>query len=252
MKKILLLLFVPSLLFFTACDELTDVSDGQLSSEEIIEGLKAALNKGTDTSTVILSASDGYYKDKLVKILLPPEAEQILEYINYIPGGDAMVEDVVLGINRSAEDAAKDAKPIFVDAITGITIEEGLNILQGKNTAKNGEFDSTAATGYLKSRTYNDLVGAYAPKIGASLDKKLLGDLTTNQAWEKLTNTYNLLVSADKRVNTDLGEFCTEKALDGLFLKVGDQEKRIRKNPFEWASDILEKVFGFVYEATQQ
>ena len=251
MKKLFLALIFPAVLLLASCDELSKVDDGQLTSEEIIEGLKTALSRGTDSSSAILSAQDGYFKDELVKILLPPEADKILEYVNQIPGGTKMVDDVILGINRSAEDAAKDAKPIFYDAITGMTIEDGLNILQGKTTSKTGEFDSIAATGYLKSRTYDQLVGAYAPKINTALDKKLLGDISTNQAWGTLTNTYNMLVTPSDRVNTDLGEFCTQKALDGLFRKVGDQEKKIRKNPFEWASDILEKVFGFVYEAMQ-
>ena len=158
-----------------------------------------------------------------------------------------MVDDVILRINRSAENAAKDVKPIFVDAITSMTIEDGLNILNGVSTSK-VEFDSTAATSYLRAKTYNSLFNLYEPKIGTALDQKIVGDVSTNDAWYLLTGNYNAICNPGDEVETELGAFATSKALDGLFYKVGEEEKKIRKDPYKWALDILQKVFGSVME----
>ncbi len=277
MKKFILYTFLASIIFFGSCD-LFNKSENGLSEAEIVEGLKTALKIGTDSSVTVLSAVNGYYGDNLVKIFLPPEAEPMLLYIDQIEdiAGSGYVEQTILSINRSAEEAAKEAKPIFVNAITGMSIQDGLNILQGKSTSKS-DFDSIAATNYLKANTYNDLTGLYAPKIDATLDKDLLSiGLSTNELWFELIKYFNSAVDAayilytanellgittpeiiinlsqESKVNEELtlGQFATGKALDGLFYKVGEEEKKIRKNPYEWALDIIQKVFGYVFKVS--
>lgn len=268
-----------SMFAFASCEDILE-SDGDLSTADIVKGLKTALNVGTDSSTAMLSLKNGYYGDPTVKIPLPDEAEKIMAGMEYIerfaPSAASLIkgkmDDLVLAINRSAESAAADAKPIFTEAITDLTIVDGLEILNGSvpsSLKSDATFDSTAATKYLKIKTYNSLVGAYAPKINGALDQKLVGNASATSLWNDVTSNYNgfveqygskaraaveaaELITGKKidlqfnEVNTDIGEFTTEKALDGLFLKVGNQEKEIRKNPFQWASEILQKVFGSV------
>lgn len=247
MKKISLFILIALFpLLFTSCDLLDGLTDS-LSEEEIIKGLKTALELGTDSSVMELNSTDGYYKNAIIKILLPPEAAPILEKIDKIPGGTQKVEDVILRLNRSAEDAVNEAKPIFIDAITSMTIEDGLNILNGVSSDSKSAFDSTAATSYLMAKTYNGLFSLYQPKIKTVLDKKLVGDYSTNESWDLLTTVYNDLVPPDQKVNTVLDEYATGKALDGVFYRIGLEEKKIRKDPFQWALDILDKVFGAVY-----
>ncbi len=292
MRKIWILLLVLGITF-AGCDQV--MQDVELTEEEITQGLKTALTYGADSSSTELSQEDGYYANPMLKILLPEEAQPMLKYVEIIEKGAALfstiatltgtkfeaagegyIEQTIMSINRSAEEAAKEAKPIFVDAITEITIEDGLNILQGKSDAyQKTDFDSIAATQYLKYKTFTPLTDVYAPKIDAALDKVVLdfGDktaYTTNQLWHKLIVYYNNAITVAKigrdlnlfDANTELGrlageapinaelslgQFATGKALDGLFWRVGVEEKKIRKNPFQWASDILDKVFGYVY-----
>lgn len=251
------LLFIGS---FTSCDDiLNNLEDEQLTQDEIVQGLKTALEVGTDTSVAVTNVTDGFYGDKILKIFLPPEADIIVDNVSMIPGGNDAVEEVIKTLNRAAEDASQEAKPIFKDAITGMSITDGLSILNGTNPASTQksyneeEFDSTAATGYLRSTTYDKLVGAFSPKINTSLDKPLLAGLSANKAWTDLTSNWNKVAKLDftgtlHEVNSDLGEHVTSKALDGLFFKVGEEEKKIRKNPFDWALDILQRVFGSVME----
>jgi hypothetical protein len=240
MKKIFVVLMAAFALTSCTQDEINKIlSSGELSNEEVILGLKSALNVGTDTSVTILNKIDGYYKDDAVKILLPEEAQVIYDNISKIPGGNALVEETVKSLNRAAEDAAIEAKPIFVDAITGITITDGLSILKGTDTA---------ATAYLKGKTFSPLTAAFSPKIDVSLNKKLLGNISANSAYNDLIKAYNdaslggLLFP--KITTNTLGEHVTKRALDGLFKKVADEEMAIRKDPLARVTDILRKVFG--------
>ena len=236
------------LLLLTGCAELAQIAQQTLSENqpltqtEIITGLKEALITGTGKSAEILGATDGYYKDNLVKILLPPEADVIVKNISKIPGGDKLVEDVLLNINRAAEDAVSEAKPIFVNSIKSMTITDAVGILRGEDNA---------ATQYLHKTTYNQLAALYQPKIKASIDKKLVGNVSTTQSWNLLTGNWNNLansvagkVAGLKPVNVNLEEYLTQKALDGLFLKITEQEKLIRKDPAARINDILKRVFG--------
>lgn len=236
------------ILVFTSCAELLQVaqsvsgSDQPLTSTEISGGLKEALLVGINNSSQILGATDGYYKDDLVKILLPPEADIIVKNISKIPGGNELIEDVLLKINRAAEDAVKDATPIFVNSIKSMTIADAAGILKG---------EENAATQYLHKSTYNQLFELYRPKIEASVEKKLIGNISTGQSWSTLTTKWNEVansivgkVAGFSTVEVDLDEYLTEKALDGLFLKIAEEEKKIRKDPLARANALLKRVFG--------
>ncbi len=270
--KNLRILFILALLAFAyqGCAELmnlatqvTQESAGgstPLSGNEVIEGLKTALLVGTDTSVSLTSRLNGFYKDEAIKILLPPEAQKIYankdKAIFKATGLDKKLEDAVMAINRAAEDASKEAAPIFKSAITGMSFSDGWAILKGSNPAaatKSSGFDSTAATGYLKSTTYTQLTEAFSPKVNASLDKKLVGNYSPNQIWGTLTSSYNAVANnsmgfIEPVKTTNLGAYVTEKALDGLFYKVALQEKEIRRDPLKWAKsavgNILKRVFG--------
>ena len=281
MKKYCVLLMA-SLFAFASCEDVFSGGEGDLSTSDIVKGLKTALNIGTDSSVAMLSAANGYFGDQAVKILLPQEAQYVQEKLEQLEGIPffssasgaitGKMDDLVLAINRSAEDAAKDAAPIFSNAITNLSIVNGLEILNGKvpSDLKSAEaFDSLAATKYLKSQTYDELVKAYSPKVNQALDKKIAGNASANSLWNDVVGRWNGLMETYEssttalaavklleattgkslnlhEVNTNLGEYTTGKALDGLFVKVGNQEKEIRKNPFQWASDIIQKVFGSV------
>ncbi len=231
-----------------------------LTDTEIIEGLKTALLVGTDSSVALTSRANGYYNDEAIKILLPPEADIIYDYTDHpffsALGLEAKLEEAVMALNMAAEDAAREAGPIFTTAITDLSISDGWAILKGTNPAaskKTTDFDSTAATNYLRSTTYSQLSDAFSPKVNASLDKKLVGTISPNQIWNTLTSNFNAVANLpfspiDPIENTDLGAYVTGKALDGLFLKVSVQEKEIRRDPLKWATttvgNILERVFG--------
>jgi len=227
----------------TSCEELG--IDPALSQDEIVQGLKEALRVGTDTSVAILSKTDGYYKDAAVKILLPPEVQTIQSHLSALKLSgvvDPLIEQLVLKINRSAEDAASEAKPIFINAITNMTITDGLNILNGSDTA---------ATSYLRSNTYTDLKNLFAPKIETSLSKPLVGDVSAASTYEQIVEKYNnaakvanLLGSNYPIINPSLGDYVTGKALTGLFVKVADEEKAIRTDPVARVTEILKKVFS--------
>ena len=213
-----------------------------LSQSEISAGLKEALVVGAGKSADILGVTDGYYKDDLVKILLPPETDIIIENINKIPGGSILVEDVLMKINRSAEDAAKEVKPIFLKAVTSMSITDAVSILNG---------DDDAATLYLKNTTSQELIELYRPYIAASLDKKLFGDVSTQDSWDQLTGGWNTIANSIvgqltgyQPVDVALDDYLTQKALDGLFLKISDQEKQIREDPIARVNDLLKRVFG--------
>ncbi len=234
-------------LSLTGCAELQQIlgpmmSNQPLTAAEIIAGLKQALTIGADSSLTRISKTNGYYRDELIKILLPPEAKMITDNLSRIPGGEKLVEDVVLRINRAAEDAAKEALPIFVSAVTSMTISDGLAILKGHETA---------ATDYLRGNTFNQLFALYQPKIKNSTDKKLIGNISTSESWNKLTSEWNKIANSIvgqlagfKPVNVQLDRYLTEKALDGLFLKVGQEEKKIRTNPVARVTELLKRVFG--------
>jgi len=247
MKKTALFLVI---LTFVSCAELEQIaetittteSSDTLSKSDIARGLKEALRVGTDTAVNQLSKANGYYKDELVKILLPQEANVIIENVNRIPGGDQLVDKVILSINRAAEDASKEAAPIFKQSITSMSIADVFGILNGADTA---------ATHYLRRTTYQQLYNLYQPKIKSSVNKNLIGNISTAETWNNLTGTWNKFansmvgqIGGYQPVNVNLEDFLTRKALDGLFVKIAEEEKQIRKDPVARVTAILKKVFG--------
>jgi hypothetical protein len=231
----------------TSCSELKKLADSTLSNKpltaaEIVAGLKQALQIGSDSSVNRLSKLDGYFGDAMIKILLPPEANTITQNLSKLPGGENLVNEVILRINRAAEDAAKEATPIFFSAITSMTIPDGLAILKGSETA---------ATNYLKNNTSQQLFQLYQPKIKTSLEKKLIGNISTADSWNKLTTEWNKvansvvgLLAGLKPVNVKLDDYLTQKGLDGMFLKIGEEEKKIRTDTKARVTDLLKRVFG--------
>lgn len=218
------------------------------SNSDAVAAMKDALNEGIKSASATLSKKDGYFGDAALKILMPDEAKPILKVLNKIPGGQSLVDDVVLRINRSAEESAKDVTEIFAKAIKEMTVTDGIEIVTGKNTA---------ATEYLKSKTYNKLVSLYKPKLSTALNKPLVMNVSAEKAWTNLTNSYNKVGSVPNKlakatgkaepfpvVKVDLATYSTEKALDGLFIKIGEVEEDIRKNPLNYTSDMINKVFG--------
>ena len=182
---------------------------------------------GTQNSTAQLSSLDGFFKDAAIKILMPEEAKKVEKKLRSL-GMGKQVDNAILAMNRAAEDAAKSATPIFINAIKGITIGDGLGILRG------GDF---AATDYLKGKTNAALTEAFRPVIETSLEK-----VDATKYWNTLFTTYNKF-SADK-VNPDLSAYVTEKALTGIFHQVAQEEQKIRKDPAARVNDILKKVFA--------
>lgn len=249
MKKIVTILFV-FLLLFNSCDDSSDVlqtiTDLPLTEAEVVEGLKAALTVGTDTAVSIVSQLNGYFMDELIKIYLPPEADIIVNNANHqllagLPVND-FIDEMVEKLNRAAEDAATEATPIFVSAITAMTIQDAFDILNGADTA---------ATHYLRDNTYTNLKAAFQPKIANSLEKPLVANVSAAETWNSFTNLYNDIANSIAGqaaglypVDTELDSYVTGKALNGLFVKVADEEIDIREDPLARVSDILRRVFG--------
>ena len=247
MKKVTPL-FAAFLIFLSSCAELQQIvnesldSDRPLTRSEIVAGLKEALIVGTNQSVDILGNINGYYGDEAVKILLPPEADIIVDNIGKVPGGEQLLDDVLLRINRAAEDAVSEAGPVFVSSIKSMTIQDAVGILRGSEHA---------ATEYLQRTTYQQLFDLYRPKIQTSLDKKLVGNVSTAQSWNELTGRWNQAansivgqVAGLEPVETNLDVYLTDKALEGLFLKIAQEEERIRENPAARVNDLLRRVFG--------
>lgn len=232
MKKILFLL-IP--LFMISCDPAdlqramdTINSAGALSNLDVSNGLKEALNKGVGNSVSYLSKTDGYYKTAY-KILLPDEANTVISKLKVIPGFTNLENELIKKINRGAEDAAKSAGPIFLDAIKKMTFDDAMNILMG---------DKNAATQYLHTNTYNALYGKFRPEIVTSLNKVAAQDL-----WASAVNKYNSLPFVDD-VNPDLADHVSSKALVGLFSLVEKKELGIRSDVGQRSSDLLKRVFA--------
>jgi Protein of unknown function (DUF4197) len=221
----------------TGCDTARQVLEGVnstygtgaagLSTTEIISGLKQALTIGTQNSTSQLSALDGFFKNAAIKILLPEDAKKVESTLRSL-GMGSMVDKAILSMNRAAEEAAKGAGTIFINSVKQMTITDAVNILKG------GDF---AATNYFKEKTTAELTQKFKPVI-----EKALNNVNATKYWGDVTTVYNNFSS--NKVNTDLNAYVTQKAMDGIFLQVGLEEQKIRKNPVARTTEILKKVFG--------
>lgn len=227
-------LVIFSHLLFTACDELLQIANevGVLAptDAEIGQGLKAALDKGIGFAVNTLGQEGGYFNDPLVKIPFPPEAQFAADALTTI-GLGSLVEKFEEKLNRGAEEGAKQALSIFATSIKALTLDDVRNILLGADNA---------ATEYFKRTTREQLFATYSPKIRETLDK-----VNATTLWEDVTTKYNSIPLTGKKIETDLVKYATDRALDGLFLKIAVEEKKIRNNAVERTSEILRKVFGY-------
>ena len=262
MKKVLLISAI--ILLFSSCEILEQILKQAATSTtptdtEIVQGLKKALEIGTNTAVTSLNQKDGFFGNTKVKIPLPPDVQSVLDVaLNNKTvkqtGMDKLLQEKIdkflLSVNRSAESAVIEAKPIFVNAITNLTISQGLDLLQGKDiSGKVSGFDSISATHYLELKTRSSLFSLFQPKINVALDKDLGVGFSANKAWEQLTSYYNNYIATiigKPKITYTISEFATNKALDGVFYMMGKEEKKIRKDPYQYAFEIIKKVFGYV------
>ncbi len=200
----------------------------QLSNEEVISGLKDALSVGTNNSSGLASKLDGYYKNPSIFIPFPPEAQKVKDKVDAM-GMQEQTDKFVMTLNRAAEEAAKDAAPVFINAIKGMSIGDGFAILKGADNA---------ATQYLKDKTTAQLKEKFTPIVQAAIDK-----VEVTKYWNPIINTYNKIPFVEKQ-NPDLTAYVTERAMQGLFKLIADEELEIRKDPIARVTDILKKVFG--------
>jgi Protein of unknown function (DUF4197) len=211
-----------------ANDVLGGTTSGPLSTEEIGRGLKEALTVGIKNSSSQASALDGYLGNQTIRLLFPPEAQKVEQKLRSIGLGNEC-DKFITALNRGAEKAAEKAVPVFVDAITKMTIQDALGILRG---------DKDAATNYLRRTSSQALMNEFAPIMQDAINStgatKLYGDIA---------NTYNK-IPFQQKINPDLQQYATQRAIDGLFLLVAQEEQKIRDNPAARVSDILKRVFG--------
>lgn len=238
MRKFSLLLLSLVLVTFHSCDVqnpshignvLKTVGLGNPSTIEIAQGLKQALEKGTVQGAERLSAKDGFLGNMAVKILFPPEAVKVENTLRSL-GLNALCDNVILSLNRAAEDAAKEAKPIFIAAIKQMTIADATNILLGNNDA---------ATQYFKRVTSAQLMEKFSPVIANSLNK-----VGATKYWGDAAARYNSIPLV-KPINPDLSSYVAQKAIDGLFIQIAQEELAIRTNAASRTTMLLQKVFGY-------
>ena len=203
-------------------------SPSGFTESEAADGIKEALIKGTTEGVSFVSVLDGYFGNPEIKIPFPPEAANIESRLRAIGMGN-QVDKAVLSINRAAEDAAKEAKPIFIAAIKGMSIRDAIGIVRGQENA---------ATLYLKNTTTPELKIKFQPVIKASLDK-----VNATKYWTDIINAYNKIPLVQK-MNPDLTAYVTDKAINGLFIMIAKEELKIRKDPVARTTELLKKVFG--------
>ena len=231
MKKLLLVLVIFS---FISCAELQQVvnqlpqSGAVLSNQEIANGLTAALNQGIKKQVSKLTLKDGYYKNELVKIILPEELQKVDKTLRSI-GLSSLADQGLKAINRAAEDAVGEATPIFVDAIKNMSFADAKNILVGSDNA---------ATQYLTANTETALYSKFNPVI-----KKSFSKVGADKIWAQLITKYNSLPLTNN-VNPELTDYVTQEALEGVFTMIAVEEKEIRNKVSSRSTDLLKKVFA--------
>jgi len=219
---------LPAFLFIAAFGLSSSTATPALSNQQIVTGLKDALAIGANVATGSASKPDGYNKNPLIRIPFPKEAEDVKKTLLNM-GMKKQVKEFETQLNRAAEDAAKKATPIFINAITRMTITDGLTILKGRQDE---------ATQFLKKNTQIQLTTEFRPVIKASLEK-----VQITRYWKPLITKYNKL-NIGKKQNPNLDAYVTEKAIEGLFKLIAQEEQKIRKDPVARVTDILKLVFG--------
>jgi hypothetical protein len=231
MKKIVLSIAFLSLV---SCAEMQQVLEqlpqqtGILSQAEMGNGLKEALNNGITKQVSKLTATDGFFRNEAVKILLPEELQKVDTKLRQL-GMTKLADDGLRILNRAAEDAVKEATPIFVDAVKQMTFTDAKNILLG---------NESSATNYLQTSTSTALYGKFNPVIKNSFAK-----VGADKIWTQIITKYNSIPLV-KKVNPDLTDYTTNKAMDGVFKMIAVEEKDIRTNFSARTSDLLKKVFA--------
>ena len=234
MKKILLLAVTFSL---TSCAQVQQTLNQlpQISSQipgvggvDIASGLKEALNKGITQQVSKLTAVDGFYKNEAVKILMPAELQKVDATLRKI-GLSSLADEGIKVLNRAAEDAVKEATPIFVSAVKNMSFTDAKNILLGNDIA---------ATNYLQSSTTTALYGKFNPVIKSSFEK-----VGADEVWTRIINKYNTIPLV-KKVNPDLTDYTTNQALAGVFKMIAVEEKEIRNNISARTTPLLKSVFA--------
>lgn len=202
-----------------------------LSNDEVIAGLKEALRVGTERAVASTGAENGFWSNALIRVPFPPEAIKVKNTLTDL-GMTRPVEDFERTLNKAAERAAQEAVPVFVDAVTGMSIQDGFAILRG------GE---NAATSFLRERTSAALRARFTPVVEQATQQVAL-----TSYWQPLASAYNTatLLTGGQAVNPDLNAYVTDKALDGLFLVLAQEEKRIRQDPVARTTVLLQKVFA--------
>ncbi len=215
---------------FLGCAELQQAANQVLEqgNVDIAGGLKEALNNGISKQVVKLTATDGFYRNEAVKILLPAELKKVDKTLRDI-GMSKLADEGLKVLNRAAEDAVKEATPIFIDAIKGMTFTDAKNILLG---------NESAATSYLQNSTTTSLYGKFNPVIKNSFAK-----VGADKVWTNIITKYNSIPLV-KKVNPDLTDYTTNEALKGVFKMVAVEEKNIRTDLSSRTSDLLKKVFA--------
>jgi hypothetical protein len=234
-------LIISSVCFIAACEVLEDAANKfptstttpALSNGEVISGLKEALQIGIKNSVNLTSVTDGFFKNSAIKLPFPEDAIKVKQKAIDL-GMGSQVEKFELTLNRAAEDATKAALPIFADAITNMTIQDGFKILNGGDGA---------STKYLRDNTTAKLTAAFAPKVAESINKVKL-----TEYWNPIITKYNsvMAITGGQKMNPDLNAYVTERAITGLFKLVEQEENKIRKDPMARVTDILVKVFGSI------
>lgn len=230
MRKLLFVLLVSTGL--ASCDILSKFPGtgyGGVTEYEAAEGIREALGQGTSKAIVQLNSIDGFFKNSLYKILMPPDARKVENTLRDL-GFGRMVDKAILQINRAAEDAAGFAKPIFIDAIKSMTIADAIGLV------RNGD---TSATHFFRVKTTDRLVDAFMPVIRNSLDK-----VEATKYYSDVINTYNNFPTTFKKINPDLPSFVTYKATEALFDLIAKEERNIRTNIAARTTELLRKVFG--------
>ena len=236
MKKIAIIASITIILF--GCAEMTSILEevnntansgpSPLTNSEVIKGLREALTVGTNNSTAFTSKLDGFYKNPEIFIPFPPKVIKVKEKVEAL-GMKKQVDEFVMTLNRAAETASKEAAPIFINAITSMSIADGFAILKGNDNA---------ATQYLRDKTSGQLKVKFNPVV-----KNAISKVEVTKYWNPVINTYNKIPFI-KKENANLEDYITTKAMDGLFLMIEKEEKKIRKDPLARITDILKKVFG--------
>lgn len=227
------ILFFVLAIQFTGCAELQNVvnqvaKSGALSQEQIGNGLRQALDNGIKNQVSKLTSTDGFYKNELVKIMLPEELQAVDKGLRKIGLGNLADEGIKV-LNRAAEDAVKTATPIFINAVKEITFADAKNILLG---------NQNAATSYLKGKTSDDLYASFTPVIKNSFSK-----VGADKVWRGLINKYNSIPFV-KNVNPDLTIYVTTRALEGVFTMIEVEEKGIREKAGLRNTALLQQVFA--------